>query len=128
MTKDIILSKEDYELLSRFIKNNSFADNYTARKLALELETAKVVEKEKLPADVVGLHSRITLRMEGETRETTVTLVMPNEADIKKGRISIFAPLGSAMIGYQKGDKISWKVPAGIKTFEILDVQHEPEE
>lgn len=122
MTKEIILSKGDYELLSRFVQNNSSANNYTSKKLAMELQRARVLEKEKMPKDVVRLHSEVTLQLEGEKREIVVKLTMPSEANIRQGKISVFAPMGSALMGYQKGDTVSWEVPAGLKQFKILEV------
>lgn len=122
MTKEIILSKEDFALLSHYVKYNSSANKYTIKKLAGELQAARVVEQDKLPSDVVRLNSEVKLRLEGETREIKVKLVMPDRADIKQNKISVFAPMGSALIGYQEGDTISWEVPVGPKKIEVLEV------
>ena len=125
MTKEIILSKGDFILLSSFIKNHSAAfSNYSLKKLAVELETAKVVETEKLPNDAVRLNSEVNIIETGEKKGMKVKLVMPSEANVKENRISIFAPLSAAIIGYRKGDTIEWEVPSGIKKFKIIDVKN----
>ena len=52
-------------------------------------------------------------------------LVTPDKADIKEKRISVMAPIGTALIGFRKGQKVKWQVPAGKKTFTILEVINE---
>jgi len=125
MTKEIILSKSDYMLLSGFIKNHSsvFSD-YTVKKLAVELANAKVVENENVPKDAVGLNSEVKILETGGKKDLNVKLVMPSEANVKESKISIFAPLSAALIGYRKGDTIEWEVPSGTKKFKILDVKN----
>lgn len=125
MSKEIILSKGDFVLLSSFIKNHSRAfSDYSLKKLAGELQRAKVVENEKLPKDVVRLNSEVKIVETGQVKDLTLKLVMPSDADIQKNRISIFAPLSAALIGYRKGDVIEWEVPMGTKKYEILDVRN----
>jgi regulator of nucleoside diphosphate kinase len=48
--------------------------------------------------------------------------VLPQQADIKKKKISVLAPIGTALIGFRKGRKVSWNVPAGKKDFKIMEV------
>jgi len=64
----------------------------------------------------------VTVRDEKTNRVLLVKLVTPDKADIKEGKISVLSPVGTALIGYAKGAKISWQVPAGKKTFTILEV------
>jgi regulator of nucleoside diphosphate kinase len=52
-------------------------------------------------------------------------LVAPDKADIKEKRISVMSPIGTALIGFRKGQKVKWQVPAGKKTFTILEVINE---
>ena len=49
-------------------------------------------------------------------------LVTPDKADIKQRRISVMAPIGTALIGFRQGEKVKWQVPAGKKTFTIMEV------
>jgi regulator of nucleoside diphosphate kinase len=49
-------------------------------------------------------------------------IVTPDKADIKKRKISIMAPLGTALIGFRQGQKVNWQVPSGKKTFTIMEV------
>jgi regulator of nucleoside diphosphate kinase len=123
MTKEIILSKGDYVLLTSFIRNHASGfSNYSLKKLAIELQSAKVVSTEKLPKDSVRLNSEVKIKEAGQEETIHVKLVMPSEADINKKRISIFAPLSAALIGYRKKDVVEWEMPSGVKKFTIVDV------
>ena len=55
------------------------------------------------------------------------TLMFPNEADITQSKISVLAPIGTAMLGYRVGDTFMWKVPDGIRRLEIKGVLYQPE-
>jgi regulator of nucleoside diphosphate kinase len=54
-------------------------------------------------------------------------LVYPQNADIRKGYVSVIAPIGTALLGYKKGDVIEWDVPAGKKKFLISEILYQPE-
>jgi regulator of nucleoside diphosphate kinase len=56
-----------------------------------------------------------------------IQLVFPSEADFERGKISILAPIGTALIGYRTGDTVEWKVPAGIRHLRIDEVVYQPE-
>jgi len=60
-------------------------------------------------------------------REMLLHLVFPSEADFKLGKISILAPIGTALIGYRAGDTVEWKVPAGIRRLRIDEILYQPE-
>jgi regulator of nucleoside diphosphate kinase len=55
------------------------------------------------------------------------SLVFPNEADADEGRISILAPVGTAMIGYRVGDVIEWQVPSGLRRLKVEEIIYQPE-
>jgi regulator of nucleoside diphosphate kinase len=99
-------------------------NRHDAEELQTELRKAKLVSKEELPLDVVRLNSMVTIRDEKIKKVMQVKLVTPDKADIKERKISVLSPVGTALIGYRKGAKISWQVPAGKKTFTILEVSN----
>src|SRR5574339_541683 len=83
-------------------------------KLEAELLRAHVVPREKIPADVVTMNSRVVFENEsGERRE--VTLVYPGSADIDAGKISVLVPIGTALLGLRVGQSIDWEGPGGAK-------------
>ena len=90
--------------------------------LAGEIDRAEVLDEKDLPAKVVTMHSRVRYRDLATGEEDEVTLVMPEEADYDARRISILAPIGTALFGYKQGAVLSWEVPAGKRRIEILEV------
>jgi regulator of nucleoside diphosphate kinase len=95
--------------------------------LEAELERAIPVEPQEVPADVITMNSTVRLRDldAGETFE--FTLVYPRDASPDEGRISVLAPIGTAIIGYRTGDVIKWPVPAGTIRLKVEEVVYQPE-
>lgn len=121
----LVLCKDDYDIIISYLRGwqyKSAFDRQNADDLGAELKKAKVVDKDKFPEDVVRLNSRVKIADENEGNVRELTLVTPDKADIKEGKISIMAPIGTALIGFRRGQKVAWQVPAGKKTFTIIDV------
>jgi regulator of nucleoside diphosphate kinase len=92
-----------------------------------ELARCAEVSQETVPADVVTMNSKVTLKDLTAGKEITCTLVFPEDADSAQGRVSILAPLGMAILGYRVGDKVSWKMPSGVHELQIEAVHFQPE-
>jgi regulator of nucleoside diphosphate kinase len=94
--------------------------------LAGELRRARVVPRSQIPPDVVTMNATVRLR-DLETGEAeTYTLVYPDEADIEADRLSVLAPVGTALLGYRAGDVVEWPVPAGVRRFRVEAVLSRP--
>jgi len=91
-------------------------------RLESELALATVMDGNVLPADVVALGSTVRILDLDSREERVVTIVFPAELDGGEDRVSIFAPLGTALIGERKGATVSCIAPGGIYWFSILDV------
>ena len=127
---NLVLRKDDYSLLVSYLNNarrQSTFDRRNAEELTAELKKATVVNKNDFPEDVVRLNSKVRIKAEGKSEEMELILVTPDKANIKEKRISIMAPIGTALIGFRQGQKVKWKVPAGNKTFMILEVSNDYE-
>ena len=125
--KKLLLAKNDYNTIMSYVKKGLSAITFNRRdaeELERELKNAKLVNSGDLPADVVRLNSTVVIREEKENKLLKLTLVTPEKANIKQRLISIMSPIGTALIGFRKGQQVKWKVPAGKKTFTILDVQN----
>jgi regulator of nucleoside diphosphate kinase len=124
---NLVLRKDDYEIIQSYLKGSylkhSF-DRKNAEELQLELKRAKLVSPEKFPADVVRLNSKVKIKEEANDKVLEFILVTPDKADIKKRKISVMAPIGAALIGFRQGQKVKWQVPAGKKTFIIMEVSN----
>ncbi|HQW84651.1 MAG TPA: GreA/GreB family elongation factor [Ferruginibacter sp.] len=125
INNSLILTKDDHNLLISYLRgwwHNKTVDRRYAEALQAELKGAKLVETEVAPADVVRLNSKVLVKTSDKNETLEITLVTPEEANIKEKKVSILAPIGTALIGFRKGQKVNWNVPAGKKTFTILDV------
>ncbi|MBD0298677.1 MAG: nucleoside diphosphate kinase regulator [Flavisolibacter sp.] len=121
----LVLRKDDYEIILSYLRggqNKSAFDRQNAEELQAELKKAKLVDKDNFPHDVVRLNSKVKIAEANKDKVMELTLVTPDKADISKGKISIMAPIGTALIGFRQGQKVKWQVPAGKKTFTILEV------
>ena len=79
-----------------------------AAMLLEEIERAELHEPNTIPADAVRIGSAISF-IDGRTGHVrNVQLVMPIDADIEEGRISILTPVGAALYGLRAGDAIDW--------------------
>ncbi|MBE9602544.1 GreA/GreB family elongation factor [Pedobacter sp. MC2016-24] len=120
-TKTLSLSKSDFKLLKEHLEKSNMSA-YNKEKLQTELKEATIYSEEELPSDVVCLKSEARIANIKTGKEFTFKLVMPDEANIKVQKVSVFAPIGIALFGYRTGDSISWEMPDGIQEFKILEV------
>ena len=95
--------------------------------LAEELEQAEIVSPTDVPPDVVTMNSKVIIRDLTTSQKTTYALVFPINANIEKGAISVLAPVGTAILGYSKGDIVEWPVPSGIRRICIEEILYQPE-
>jgi regulator of nucleoside diphosphate kinase len=95
--------------------------------LAQELDRAEIVQAKDIPADAVTMHSQVLVRDLDTGGESTYTLVFPSDADIAKGKISILAPIATALLGYREGDEIEWPTPGGRRRLNVIQVLYQPE-
>jgi regulator of nucleoside diphosphate kinase len=95
--------------------------------LKAELQKAKIVPTRKMPPDVVTMNSVVLLRDLDTDEIEEYELVYPPEADAEFNRISVLAPIGTAILGYRVGDAIEWPVPAGLRRLRIEEVIYQPE-
>jgi regulator of nucleoside diphosphate kinase len=77
---------------------------------------------------LIGLmDSRVLVRDLSSGKEAEITVVYPKDADKQQSKISVFSKIGIALLGQQRGDIVSWIVPAGKGQFEILQITYQPE-
>jgi regulator of nucleoside diphosphate kinase len=95
--------------------------------LKAELCRAKIVSPDRVPRNVVTMNSSVILRDLSSRERETYTLVFPEDADIAQGRLSVLAPVGTAILGQRIGDELKWRVPAGWRQFKIERILYQPE-
>jgi regulator of nucleoside diphosphate kinase len=95
--------------------------------LEQELDRAMIVDPKKVPPDLVTMNSQVRLEDLETGEEMVYTLVFPEDADHTQNKISILAPIGTAMLGYRVGDIFEWKVPEGLSKMKIKEILYQPE-
>jgi regulator of nucleoside diphosphate kinase len=95
--------------------------------LSTELDRARVVPLEAIHPDVVTMNSTVRVRDRDSGRTTELTLVYPERATLEADQISVLAPLGAALLGCRVGDPVSFVVPSGVRSCEIVEVVYQPE-
>ncbi|CDG83462.1 nucleoside diphosphate kinase regulator [Janthinobacterium agaricidamnosum] len=123
----IILSSQDLERLEALLY--SLGNNLSPDKAALlaELSRADVVEPQEVPPTLVTMNSTVRFTMENN-EEFCLTLVYPKDVDGKADRVSVLAPVGSALLGLSIGDSIAWPGPGGaLINVKIVEIVYQPE-
>ena len=129
MKDRLYITKADYEKLQRLIEGMRSAGSFDMKYLNVleeELGEAEIVEPEAIPPDVVTMNSEVRLKDLDSGDTVVYRLVFPTQARTENS-ISILAPIGMAMLGYQVGDIIEWPVPRGIRRLKVLEVLFQPE-
>ena len=109
----ITIAQETVDHLEALVEGAAARMPELADRLLDELSRAPILPAARIPADVVGIGSRVTWRDETTGQEQTATLVWPEEADIDAGRASVLTPIGVALIGLKAGSRFQWETRGG---------------
>ena len=125
----IYATKIDYDRLSELVRagTGSGKDQPHLRELRQELERATVIDPQEIPADVVTMNSKVLLKDLETGDEVSYTLVYPPDANLDEDKISVLAPIGTAILGYRAGATVTWNVPAGVRRLHIERILYQPE-
>lgn len=121
---DIIITEADLQRLLPVIDQY---DTPASEALSTELHRAVVVPPDRVPADVVTMNSEVVYEDLATGQRRTVRIVYPKDADAHTGRISVLAPIGSALLGLRVGQEIDWQVPTGKKRIRLVEIRYQPE-
>lgn len=122
----IVLSRFDQERLEKLLLTVGPRPDLDA--LREEIDRADVVEPERIPADRVTMNSRVRFVDDDSTDAHEITLVFPGHADTERNRISVLAPVGSALLGLSIGDAIEWPLPNGrTRRLRVEAITYQPE-
>ncbi|ODS61729.1 MULTISPECIES: nucleoside diphosphate kinase regulator [unclassified Arenimonas] len=124
----ITVSTRDLARLEALLESPAVRQLPAAQALGDELVRANVVEPADMPAGVVGMNSLVTCLDENTGETHRLTLVYPPQADADQGKVSVLAPVGSALLGLSVGQHIDWPMPGG-RTLRLMvtAVQEQPE-
>lgn len=129
--RKIYITEFDMKRLTKLIElleeDPATRDKRYMQELDDELRRAKVVNPRSVPGDVVTMNSRVRVTDLDSGAEAVYELVFPGDADPGRNRISILAPVGTALIGFRVGDTVAWEVPSGLKRIKIEEILYQPE-
>jgi regulator of nucleoside diphosphate kinase len=126
----LYLTRTDYQRLNDVLRANLLdrsEDLGDLTRLHDEIKRAQIVESAQIPKDAVTMNSRVRLSDLDSGEAMEFTLVYPSAADVKAKKISVLAPVGTAILGYRVGDTVDWEVPGGVRRLKIDDVLYQPE-
>ena len=126
---DIVITQPDFDRLNELLHSPRYRVTHASLLAGLkeELEKGKVISSLELDPDIVTMRSRIQVRDLRSKAVEIYTLVYPDEADIDEGRLSVFAPLGTALLGARAGQTIEVQAPGGLRRLKVERILYQPE-
>jgi regulator of nucleoside diphosphate kinase len=126
---DLVISSFDKQRLMRLLSSADTSSEVRAEleDLTHEIERGAEVQPQDIPPDVVTMNSCVRVTDLEAGTSHTYTIVFPAEADYEKGKISILAPLGTALLGFRVGDVVNWHMPGGTRQLRIDALIYQPE-
>lgn len=91
-------------------------------KLQDAIGKARVIDPTQIDTSKVSVLSKVKVRNIKMKKDFEYTLVSEKEADLKQMKISVQSPIGKALLGKEKGDKVDVVTPGGVIAFEVLDI------
>ncbi|APR77349.1 Transcription elongation factor GreA [Minicystis rosea] len=86
------------------------------------LSRAEIIDPSKLSGSKIQFGAKVKLVNLDNDKEENFQIVGPEEADLKLGRISVASPLARGLLGREVGDEVKLQMPAGPRTYEILEI------
>lgn len=124
---DLVVSSLDLDRLDQLLSRLPVTDP-ARRQLEQELERAAVLDPAAMPANVVTMNSTVRLRLLKTGEQPCLTLVYPKDLDASGDKVSVLAPVGSALLGLSEGAQIHWPMPDGeIQPIQVLQLVYQPE-
>jgi regulator of nucleoside diphosphate kinase len=127
--KRIFITINDYERIMGMIENAALQSKLpdTIEQFVTRLRGAHVLPQENISTDIVTMNSRVQMTKVDSNDKFEITITYPQEANNLVKKISVFSPIGIALLGSKVGDVVSWKIPSGIGEFRVDSVTYQPE-
>ena len=89
-----------------------------------KLSNAQVIDITKMPVTDKVIFGTTIIVADENNSEITYKIVGEDEADLKKGKISVTSPISRALVGKSEGDEVTIKTPSGNVIYEIVEVKY----
>jgi transcription elongation factor GreA len=91
-------------------------------KIEQTLSRTRIIDSKDLPTDKIYILSSVTLKDLKTKKTLQYKLVSPEEANFEENKISVTSPIGKGLMGKKVGEVIKITVPAGLLSYEILEI------
>jgi regulator of nucleoside diphosphate kinase len=123
----IYITRDDHSKLRLLLATALHANgNGALQKLRTELDRAAVIDPAAIPPGVVTMESTVEFEDLGSRETEEYTITFPERANVEKKRLSILAPIGTALIGCRVGDIVNWSTPGGVRQLKVRRVTAAP--
>jgi regulator of nucleoside diphosphate kinase len=125
----IYLTEKDYQRLHSLVQAQRMAVGPQAvDALCKELKRAEIVASEEIPTDVITMNSFVRLKELTSASTMEITIVYPKDADLSHRKISVLAPVATAVLGCKVGDEVEWAVAnGGTVKYKVEEILYQPE-
>lgn len=124
---EVVITTADFDRLQGLIESSSSVLATGASSLREELQRGTVVAAREVPKGVVTMNSRVRVRHLDERVSKTYTVVYPEDVDIDRGKISVLAPIGAALLGARVGQEVTFNAPVGRRRLRVEKILYQPE-
>ena len=125
---NIIVSEQDADRLDKLLASLPEKEFSAREALEAELDRAEILPSTEMPNDVVTMNSTVRFHVSSSKDDFCLTLVYPKDMDDSGNKISILAPVGSALLGLRQGDEIEWPSSDGrVMQVRIEEIIYQPE-
>lgn len=128
-TKHPVINERDFDRLNDLVQSPRFRASHAPMVATLQQELARgeLVAPTSVPHGVVTMHTQVRFRDLATGERETYTVVYPEEADVNEGKLSVLAPLGTALLGTKAGDVVDCCAPGGKRRLKIEKILYQPE-
>ena len=130
MDKIPCFTRLNAERLGKYLSSGNIKDPRDRNNwhvLGEKVRKGKIVDPHKIRPDIITMNSRVRLKDLDTKKEILITIVFPDDANIEQGKLSVLSPMGTAALGYSRGDAIKWEAPSGIRHIRIIQIYYQPE-
>ena len=127
--RSVVINANDFDRLTELVHSPRLRRSHAPLVMVLEQELGRgrVVSPTGVPEGVVTMNSTVRFRDLRTGRRETYTLVYPAEANVESARLSVLAPLGTALFGANVGDVVECRTPGGVRRLKVERILYQPE-